>query len=88
MKAQVIRRHTELKVCFLVMPGMVVGDGVNFQGSRDTATGSWGDCGQLLSDRTNWLLLLQNLRNYLARWIQVCTSFEFSEQGIQTSPGV
>lgn len=25
------------------MPGMVTGDGVNFQGSRDTATGSWGD---------------------------------------------
>lgn len=43
MKARVIGRHIKQKVYFLVTPGMIIRDGVNFQGSRDTATGSWGD---------------------------------------------
>lgn len=42
MKAQVIARHAKLKVWFVIMPGAVVGGGVNLQGSRDTARGSWG----------------------------------------------
>lgn len=82
MKAQVIERDAEPKVCILVMP-WDSGWRLCLLNPGNLHCGCvLGETGHLLSARENCFLLVQNLRSDLVRLIQVCASFTENIKGI------